>query len=79
MEAIAVGPGGKDSESVLSLYILSLVMMGRLASDHEPTQEEILAECAKDLKSIYDSYEEFKRENAPAEEAVLVQPQGEVI
>ncbi len=78
MEAIAVGPGGKDSLSILSLYILTLVMMRRLSTEKEPTQEEILAEVTKDLASIFEGYEEFKRENTP-EEAVLVQAQGEVI
>jgi hypothetical protein len=74
MELMALGPGGKGTDSILSLYIMSLIMAGRIGVEGEPTQESITAEFTKDLAEIFAGYDAYK-----AEEAALVAGPEEVI
>lgn len=58
-------------ESILSLYILTLIGAGRIDPTVEPTREGIQAEITKDLGTLFDGYEAAKA--AQAQDVIVIE------
>lgn len=72
MEAMVIGPGGKGPEQIIALYIMSLMMSGRLDISQEPSRESIMAELTKDVDTIFQGYEAAANEALNVTDAEIV-------